>query len=50
MRELLGATGEKAEFKALHESIKGPLEADPGHGRALELRQVAYNAVRPLLR
>jgi len=50
MRELLGATGEKAGFKALHESIRGPLEADPGHGRALELRQAAYNAVRPLLR
>ena len=50
MRELLGATGEKAEFRALHESIKGLLEADPSHGRSLELRQAAYNAVRPLLR
>ena len=50
MRELLGATGEKAEFRALHESTKGPLEADSSHGRALELRQAAYNAVRPLLR
>jgi len=50
MRELLGATGEKAEFKVLHESIRGPLGADPGHGRALEMRQAAYNAVRPLLR
>jgi len=50
MRELMGATGEMAEFRALHEAIREPLEADPGHGRALELRQAAYNAVRPLLR
>lgn len=50
MRGLLGATGEKAEFRALHEAIREPLEVDPDHGRALELRQAAYNAVRPLLR
>lgn len=50
MRGIMGATGEKDEFKALHESIREPLKADCGHGRAFELRQAAYNAVRPLLR
>jgi len=50
MMGIMGATGEKDEFKALHESIREPLKADCGHGRAFELRQAAYNAVRPLLR
>ena len=49
MRDIMGATGEKDEFKALHESIRGPLKADCRHWRAFELRQAAYNAVRPLL-
>ena len=50
MREIMGATSEKEEFKTLHESIREPLKADCGHRRALERRQAAYNAVRPLLR
>jgi len=50
MRELMRATSEKEEFKALHESIREPLKADCGHNTALERRQAAYNAVRPLLR
>ena len=50
MRELMGARGVKNDFKALHESIREPLKADCGHRSALERRQAAYNAVRPLLR
>ena len=50
MRDIMGSTSEKEEFKALHESIREPLKADCGHGRAFELRQAVYNAVRPLLR
>ena len=50
MRAIMGATGAKDEFKALHESIREPLTADPSHIIATELRQAAYNAVKPLLR
>jgi len=50
MRDIMGSTSEKEEFKALHESIREPLKADCGHRMAFELRQAAYNAVRPLLR
>jgi prephenate dehydrogenase len=50
MREIMGATSEKETFKTLHESIWEPLKAGCGHGKAFELRQAAYNAVRPLLR
>ena len=50
MRELMGAREAKDEFKALHESIREPLKADCGHRSALERRQAAYNAVRPLLK
>ena len=50
MRAIMGATSDKDDFNALHESIREPLKADCGHGRAFELRQAAYNAVRPLLR
>jgi len=50
MRELMRTTSKKDEFKALHESIREPLEADCGLRTALERRQAAYNAVRPLLK
>ncbi len=50
MRDIMGATGAKYKFKTLHESIREPLTADPNHIIATELRQAAYNAVRPLLR
>ncbi|MBT3285084.1 prephenate dehydrogenase/arogenate dehydrogenase family protein [Candidatus Bathyarchaeota archaeon] len=50
MRALMGARDAMNEFKALHESIREPLRADCGHRSALERRQAAYNAVRPLLK
>lgn len=50
MREIMAASKEKEVFSALHESISEPMKADCRHGRAQELRQAAYNAVRPLLR
>lgn len=50
MMTIMGATDSKDEFKALHESIREPLTADSSHIIATELRQAAYNAVKPLLR
>ena len=50
MMTIMGATESKDEFKVLHESIREPLTADPSHIIATELRQAAYNAVKPLLR
>lgn len=50
MRDIMEATGARDEFKTLHESIREPLTADPNHILATELRQAAYNAVKPLLK
>ncbi len=50
MRELLDASSSKDTLKVLHDSIKNKMAEDPSHSRAPELRQAAYNAVKPLLR
>jgi chorismate mutase/prephenate dehydrogenase len=50
MKELMVATSSKKEFRELHEGIKSKMMEDPTHMKAPELRQAAYNAVKPLLR
>jgi prephenate dehydrogenase len=50
MKELMCSVGSKDEFKELHDGIRGKMMEDPSHVKAPELRQAAYNAVKPLLR
>ena len=50
MRRLLDSVSSKAEFSAIHKQIKAKMMEDPSHVKAPELRQAAYNAVKPLLR
>lgn len=50
IEELLEASGSKDTLKVLHDSIKNKMAEDLTHSRAPELRQAAYNAVKPLLR
>ncbi len=46
---LMDATPSKEEFTILHDEIKTKMMEDPSHMKAPELRQAAYNAVKPLL-
>lgn len=50
MRKLLDSTGSKDDFREKHDQIRGKMREDPCHIEASELRQAAYNAVKPLLR
>lgn len=50
MRRLLDSVGSKDDFSAIHKQIRAKMMEDPSHVRAPELRQAAYNAVKPLLR
>ena len=50
MKELMGSVDSKDSFRELHEGIRAKMMEDPFHMKAPELRQAAYNAVKPLLR
>lgn len=50
MKELMDASSSKDSFRALHQGIRAKMMEDPCHVKAPELRQAAYNAVKPLLR
>lgn len=50
IKELLEVSSSKEKLGFLHDAIKQKMAEDPTHSRAPELRQAAYNAVKPLLR
>jgi prephenate dehydrogenase len=50
MKELMDSARSKDDFRVLHERIRVKMREDPCHMKAPELRQAAYNAVKPLLR
>jgi len=48
--EIVQKKGSMEEFDKLHGDIKGSMRRDTTYGRAHEIRQAAYDAIRPLLR
>jgi hypothetical protein len=50
MEKLMESTSSKDKFKEIHDGIRAKMMEDPCHRDAPVLRQVAYNAVKPLLR
>jgi len=48
--EIVQKKGSTEEFEKLHLEIKGSMRRDTTYGRAHEIRQAAYDAIRPLLR
>lgn len=50
MKRLMNASSSIDQLRKVHDGIKDKMMEDPCHLRASELRQAAYNAVKPLLR
>ena len=49
LTEIMGKKDSVEEFNLLHEGIKGSMMRDTAYFRAHEIRQKAYDAIRPLL-